>query len=134
MTQFTLRKAAERDLAACGQMAVGSEIEKYYFSQPGAFQRVVETAFGAGLLYVAADKNDVPAGLMKILPSGFCNLYPYLSLLSVAPAWRKHGVGSFLLAQFEELARQQGTKKVTLMVSDFNPQAKALYERKGYSD
>ncbi len=132
MTQFKLRRAAEGDLAACGQMADGSTIEQHYFSQPGAFQRSVDAAFTAGLLYVAVDETDMPVGLMKILPAGFCNLYPYLSLLSVAPAWRRQGVGSFLLAQFEELARGQGAKKVTLMVSDFNLQAKALYERKGY--
>lgn len=132
MTQFKLRRAVEGDLAACGQMASGSAIEQYYFAQPGAFQRAVDKAFAADLLYVAVDEADTAVGLMKILPSGFCNLYPYLSLLSVAPAWRKQGVGSFLLAQFEELALQQGAKKVTLMVSDFNRQAKALYERKGY--
>lgn len=132
MTQFKLRRAEKRDLAACGQMANGSTIEQYYFSQPGAFQRAVDKAFAAELLYVAVDEADAPVGLMKILPSGFCGLYPYLSLLSVAPAWRKQGVGSFLLAQFEEQARGQGAKKVTLMVSHFNLQAKALYERKGY--
>ena len=47
MIQFKLRRAEKRDLAACGQMANGSTIEQYYFSQPGAFQRAVDKAFAA---------------------------------------------------------------------------------------
>ena len=58
MTQFKLRRAAEHDLAACGQMANGSTIEQYYFSQPGAFQRAVDKAFAAELLYVAVDEAE----------------------------------------------------------------------------
>ena len=42
------------------------------------------------------------------------------------------GVGHTLLLAFEGVARELGYDKVSLLVGQFNPRAKALYQSLGY--
>ncbi len=127
-------KAEAAHLPLCAEMARGSQIEAVYFPQRGAFAALLQTALEAGQLYLALSEEGRPAGLVKIVPKGFCGLYPYLSLICTAPAHQGQGVGRFLLNQFEEMAKRQGSAKTALLVSDFNESAKNLYLRHGYRE
>lgn len=49
--------------------------------------------------------------------------------LGVAPARRRRGLGSALLAATADLAREQGTRALGLSVSERNAVARRLYER-----
>jgi ribosomal protein S18 acetylase RimI-like enzyme len=51
--------------------------------------------------------------------------------LAVAPAWRRRGVGTLLLAAAVEQARKRGCPAVSLSVQPDNP-ARVLYERIGF--
>jgi len=55
---------------------------------------------------------------------------PELSI-AVAPAWRRRGIGTRLLATTIEQAREAGFPAVSLSVMTENP-ARALYERAGF--
>lgn len=57
---------------------------------------------------------------------------PYLVSIAVAEAWRSHGVGEQLLAHVEHLFRGR-YRHFFLCVSEFNPRARAFYERHGYA-
>lgn len=46
--------------------------------------------------------------------------------------WRRHGIGGRLLAHAEHFCRRAGYARVVLSTSALQPQAKALYEAKGY--
>ena len=124
--------AAGRDLPACCNVFADSEIYERYFSAPGALARSLENALNAGELYVACGSAGEVLGVMRIRAKGFCGLYPYLALIGAAPRARGRGVGHFLLAEFEAMARVQGAGRVALMVSDFNEKAQALYRSLGY--
>jgi ribosomal protein S18 acetylase RimI-like enzyme len=52
--------------------------------------------------------------------------------LAVAPAARRRGAGSALLAAAEEFARGQGARKLSLRVLSTNAPAIRLYERLGF--
>lgn len=64
------------------------------------------------------------------LPPG--NLY--LDGIAVAEPHRGRGIGTALVAAFEERARDNGFQTVSLEVIDANPRARSLYERLGYRE
>ncbi len=55
----------------------------------------------------------------------------YINVLAVYPEHRGKGIGSRLLAQTEALSRG---RRMSLIVSDANPDAIRLYERHGYGE
>lgn len=108
-----------------------SGIYERYFQDPGRLEGSLRRAAERGELYLAIEDGEA-VGAMRVVMTGFCGLYPYLSLISVKDSWRGKGVGGFLMDQLEEMARQAGAKRVTLMVSDFNQEAQSFYRRRGY--
>jgi len=56
----------------------------------------------------------------------------YLANMAVSPEFQGRGIGSALLANAEQQARQAGLKMCSLIVDIENPSARRLYERCGY--
>lgn len=129
---LTLRQAMMDDIEMCSSLGKNSLIYERYFDEEGSFTKSVRRGIENGQLYVAITRQGEIAGLIKVLQKGFCGLYPYLALISVGEEYRGGGVGSFLLSAFEQMGIEAGARKVALMVSDFNHDAKKLYERRGY--
>ena len=62
---------------------------------------------------------------------GVFHSFPYLHIIAVKKENRKLGVGKKLLEFFEDICfKDHG--KLFLVVADFNPDAKMIYERIGY--
>ena len=59
---------------------------------------------------------------------------PVLSDLFVVEELRSRGIGSRLLHEVEQLARERGHPRIALGVATNNPRARALYERRSYRD
>ncbi len=57
---------------------------------------------------------------------------PYLATIAVDERWRGRGVGRELIAYVEDHYRPQA-RHLFLCVSSFNPRARALYERLGFT-
>lgn len=129
---LSLRLANAGDQSACEEVIRDSKIYERYFSQEGALRRVIAAAIEAGQLHVAVAESGDVAGLMRVVPKGFCGLYPYLALLGTGKAYQGRGVARFLLAELERMGREQGARKVALLVSDFNREAQGMYEHCGY--
>lgn len=115
----------------CVDIFLNSDIYTRYFAGTD-LHASLEKAAAAGQLYLVRDDAGRPVGAMKVLLRGFCGLYPYLSLIGVHADSRGLGVGGFLMAQLEQLSRESGARRVTLMVSDFNESAQRFYHRLGY--
>ena len=58
----------------------------------------------------------------------------YLDGIAVAPAHRRQGIGTALIAAFEKRARDNGFATVSLEVIDTNARARQLYSRVGYQE
>lgn len=84
---------------------------------------IAEDAAGnrAGLLWVGASRN---------LVTGEDELWIYH--LGVVPEHRRRGLGRYLLAHAEQLAREAGYPAVTLMVAEGNEPARQLYASEGF--
>ena len=52
--------------------------------------------------------------------------------LGVAPAYRRRGIGTALLAATVDLARENGAGAISLSVSERNHRARRLYDRTGF--
>ncbi len=79
---------------------------------------------------IARGTDGTPLGFARFHPRGVAGS-PYLASIAVAPEARGTGVGTTLLAAGE--ARFPKARFMFLCVSDFNPRARALYEREGYA-
>jgi ribosomal protein S18 acetylase RimI-like enzyme len=83
----------------------------------------------------AIDCDKMPA--MFVPAQELENLAPgtwYLNALATRPQFRGRGYGARLLALAERLAKDQGAKGVSILVSDANSGARRLYRRCGYRE
>ncbi|WP_242960832.1 GNAT family N-acetyltransferase [Clostridium peptidivorans] len=75
--------------------------------------------------------NNNCRGFIWFILDGIFHSFPYLHIIAVKEESRKHGIGKKLLKFFEDICFKDYTK-LFLVVADFNPDAKILYERIGY--
>ena len=79
--------------------------------------------------YVARE-GEVPLGFIVLVMQGA--FVGYIQAICVAPDARGSGIGTQLVAFAEERILRD-SPNVFLCVSSFNPRARALYERLGYT-
>jgi ribosomal protein S18 acetylase RimI-like enzyme len=56
----------------------------------------------------------------------------YVNVLACYPEYRGQGIGSRLLDVAERIARDEGLRRMSVVVADNNTGARRLYERQGY--
>jgi GNAT superfamily N-acetyltransferase len=103
----------------------------------GAYERLVE--------YVLAREHDVVIAEFDGVPAGFALLIydlpdeitlteqAFIAYMAVEPALWRNGIGRALLGRVEELARRRDVPYLTLMVTEENDAARALYAAAGFS-
>lgn len=69
----------------------------------------------------------------EVIPEAHPDEY-YLDSIAVHPSFQGKGIGSQLIASFEQLAAEQGHARLLLIVDEDNVKARALYERLGYTE
>lgn len=77
-----------------------------------------------------AEEGELPVGFIMLTMAGA--FIGYIQAICVAPDRRSQGVGSTLVA-YAESRIFEDSPNVFLCVSSFNPDARRLYERSGYS-
>lgn len=125
-------KADESRLSECHEVFVDSALYDHYFSEEGRLDKQLATAVARGDLWIAVTSQNEVVGCMWMELDGFFGVFPYLSLLGVKKNCRGMGIGHVLLGTFEGVARKLGYRKASMLVSHFNPRAKALYQSMGY--
>ena len=92
-------------------------------------RRMVEDVEGDHAIVLVAEAGGTPVGQLglHLAPYGVADLG-----MAVAAGWRGRGVGTALLAEAVERARQAGAHKIALQVWPHNAAALALYERFGF--
>jgi RimJ/RimL family protein N-acetyltransferase len=92
-------------------------------------QRMVEDVGGDAAIVLVAEADGEPVGQLGLHLAGYG--VADLGML-VAAGWRGRGVGTALLAEAIDRARQAGAHKIALQVWPHNAAAIALYERFGF--
>ena len=121
---LTVRAADSGDCCALAELDAAGN------SSPWTAQQFADSLrHGANRVLVAEQTAGELAGF--IVWQTVCD-EAELHLLATAPAWRRRGVASLLLAQLFAQAGQQGVRRILLEVRHSNQAAQALYRRHGF--
>ncbi|TCL58071.1 ribosomal protein S18 acetylase RimI-like enzyme [Kineothrix alysoides] len=128
-----IEMAAQGDVQDCIEALMESELGRKYFRDYEKSEKTITSAFKDKELYAARNDKGECLGFVWFLPNGAFHSFPYLHIIAVKEKYRGCGIGTNLLRFYEELAGSYA-KKAFLIVDDFNPKAKKLYEREGYHE
>jgi ribosomal protein S18 acetylase RimI-like enzyme len=85
-------------------------------------------------ILVAVDETDVPVGKLHLdFQTRAKQRDAVLIAAAVRPELQSRGIGTALMAAAEELTCGRGFDAIVLGVEDWNPRARRLYERLGYT-
>lgn len=129
--EINILKGSKEYINACEEALVNSELGRRYFSKEGSAKEALKEGFSKGEIYIALDDNDECKGFVWFIANGIFHSFPYLHIIAVNQDSRNSGIGKKLLQFFEEVCFKDNTK-LFLVVADFNPDAKRLYEKVGY--
>jgi ribosomal protein S18 acetylase RimI-like enzyme len=107
-----------------------SELGSVYFSQENKAKNAITEGISKKEILVALDNKGLCLGFIWYIRDGAFHGFPYLHIIAIKEEYRNLGLGNELLNYFETNIAQ--SSKVFLVVADFNPRAKRLYERCGY--
>ncbi len=129
--QLDIVPATPAHLEACVAALCASRLGEVYFPVPEKARAALTECLIKEELFTALDEHGACVGFIAFTLNGAFHSFPYLHIVAVAEAARGKGVGTQLLAFFERVAFAEHSKAF-LVVADFNPDARRLYERLGY--
>jgi len=127
----TITQAHMRHLEDCKVALLDSTLGHIYFTVEENAVATLTEGIAKGEVFVAVDADGACLGFVWFIDEGAFHGFPYLHIIAVKAAYRGKGIGQQLLRFFEETAFAEHSK-VFLVVADFNPEARRLYERLGY--
>lgn len=107
------------------------EIEKQCFSVPWTDDQLRAQLPDKMHVFIVAESGGKVlgyVGMMFVLDEG------YISNVAVAPEYRRMGIADALISELLRRANELELSFVTLEVRESNAPARALYEKKGFSD
>ncbi|MEJ5308925.1 MAG: GNAT family N-acetyltransferase [Anaerolineae bacterium] len=130
---ITITQAQMLHLEDCKAALLNSKLGQVYFTVEQNAVATLTEGITKGEVFVAIDDDGACVGFIWFIEDGAFHSFPYLHIVAVKAAYRGMGIGQQLLHFFEETAFAQHSK-VFLVVADFNPDARRLYERLGYRE
>lgn len=107
-----------------------SELGRVYFSQENKASLAISNGISNQEILVAIDNKGLCLGFIWFIRNGAFHGFPYVHIIAIKEEYRNLGIGNELLNYFEKVVAQ--SSKIFLVVADFNPNAKRLYEKCGY--
>jgi ribosomal protein S18 acetylase RimI-like enzyme len=129
--KITIAKARKEHLEDCEAALLNSKLGQKYFGSEEKVHSALTQGITKKEMFVAIDEAGKCLGFIWFIVAGAFHSFPYLHIIAVKEEFRGKGVGKKLLRFFEE-AVFTDYSKVFLVVADFNPEAKRLYESLGY--
>lgn len=129
--EITVVKGSIDYINDCTDALLNSELGRRYFPKVDSARKALKEGFDKEEIYVAIDNNRSCKGFIWFILDGAFHSFPYLHIIAVKEESRKQGIGKKLLKFFEDVCFKDHSK-LFLVVADFNPDAKRLYERVGY--
>ncbi len=129
--EITITKAHRGHLEDCTVALLQSKLGQVYFPSEAKARSALAEGITNEEIFVAVDEAGDCLGFIWFITAGAFHSFPYLHIIAVKEALRGRGIGKKLLAFLEETVFTDHSK-IFLVVADFNPDAKRLYERLGY--
>lgn len=128
---MTITQAQMAHLEDCKAALLDSKLGQVYFTVEQNAVATLTEGITKGEVFVAIDEAGACVGFIWFIEDGAFHSFPYLHIIAVKAAYRGMGIGKKLIQFFEETVFTDHSK-VFLVVADFNPEARRLYERLGY--
>ena len=110
-----------------------SPLYNHYFKKTDLLDKVLSDALKKGEAYVAIDRNGEAVGYMSMKASDpTVDGLPCMTLLGVKDTKRGRGIGQMLIAFYIGVMSGLGFKECALIVNDWNPRARKLYDSLGF--
>lgn len=129
--KIAITQAQMQHLEDCKVALLKSKLGQVYFPSEESAHTTLTEGITKGEVFVAIDEREECLGFVWFILEGAFHGFPYLHIIAVKEAYRGMGIGEKLLRFFEETVFTDHSK-VFLVVADFNPEARRLYERLGY--
>lgn len=126
-------KAENKHLIDCKNALQKSELGRVYFPEEDKTFQAINEGISKGEIFIAINKECTCLGFIWVIPNGVFHSFPYLHIIAVKEEFRNLGIGKRLLQYFEETSSKKSSK-LFLVVADFNPRAKQLYQSIGYKE
>ena len=129
--KISITKAHKIYLDDCKDALLNSKLgQEYFVTEEKAISALTE-GITKGEMYVAVNEGGECLGFIWFIVGGAFHSFPYLHIIAVKEKYRGQGIGKKLISFFEQTVFPDNSK-VFLVVADFNPDAKRLYESLGY--
>lgn len=128
-----IQKRTISKLDDCRQCLTKCLLGEKYFYDAGHTLNFLTEAFKKSEIYIASNSVGESIGFMRIDLNGAFAKFPLLRVIAVMEKYRRQGFGSAMLKFYENLGFENSSKAF-LLVSEFNREAKLLYERIGYNE
>jgi GNAT superfamily N-acetyltransferase len=129
---MSVRPLQQTDIHPLSEALALLPLMQRYNRPASAIAESLESALVRGDGLLVFDAGDGAQGLSWFLYAGTFGLGGYLRLMAVSPYAHRKGIGSALLAAYEDAVATQ-SRHTFLLCSDFNIDAQRFYERHGYS-
>ena len=129
--KINITKADLIDLDDCKAALLDSRLGREYFASQEKAHAALMEGITKGEIFVAVTEGGECLGFIWFILKGTFHSFPYLHIIAVKQKVRGQGIGKKLLAFFEAAVFRDASKAF-LVVADFNPDAKRLYEKLGY--
>jgi len=126
-------KAENKYLIDCKVALKKSELGRVYFEEEDKAIKALNDGISKGEIFIALNKECICVGFTWFILNGAFHSFPYLHMIAVKEEFRNLGIGKKLLEHFEDIASKTSSK-LFLVVADFNPKAKLLYQSIGYKE
>lgn len=120
-------------LEDCKSALSCSKLGRVYFSDDSKARQAIKEGITKGEIVVAINDKGICLGFVWYIMDGAFHSFPYLHIIAVKDEYRNQGIGKKLLEYFEKVISKDKSK-VFLVVADFNPEAKRLYQSIGYRE
>jgi len=124
-------KGHKKYLEDCKEAVLHSKLGQVYFDAETNLLSDLANGMENEELFVAVGDDGACQGFIWFVLKGAFHSFPYLHIIAVKEAFRCQGIGKQLLDFFEETVFVDSSK-IFLVVADFNPEAKQLFESLGY--
>lgn len=131
--QIDIVKAENKHLADCKTALQESKLGEVYFPEEEKVINAINEGISKGEIFIARNNKNEGLGFIWFISNGAFHSYPYLHIVAVKKEFRNLGIGRKLITYFEETVSKNKTK-LFLVVADFNPDAKRLYQSIGYKE